>query len=117
MQIIAEIGKLVDVTYHAAKHTTGLVDVIAEIYDESRAKDIVTFPDVTLTEIAATGVYYGSFTPDAAGVWTVMVDSVTKSDPDEFTVVVGTHDLSSIGATVDAIETAVGDLGDPSGVI
>jgi len=114
MQIIAKIGSSVDITYHAAKHTTGLIDVVAEIYDETRAKDVVNFPDVTLTEIGVTGVYYGSFTPDVAGIWTVMVNSVTKSGPQEFTIVVGNYDLDDLGTVLDDVQTKVSDLSDPS---
>jgi len=117
MQVIAEVGKAVDVTYHAKKHTTGLTDVTAKIYDESRAEDAVNFPDVTLTEISTTGVYYGSFTPDAKGVWTVMVDSATKSDPQEFTINVGDYDLDSIGTTLDSVQTTVDDLSDPAKIV
>jgi len=117
MQVIAEVGKTVDITYHAAKHATGLTDVKAKIYDETRALDPVNFPDVTLTEIGATGIYYGSFTPDVVGTWTVTVDSATKPGPDEFTIQVGNYDLDSLGSTLDEVKTVVDDLSDPSELI
>ncbi len=117
MQVIAEVGKSVDITYHAAKHATGLTDVKAKIYDETRALDAVNFPDVTLTEIGVTGIYYGSFTPDVAGIWTVIVDSVSKPGPDEFTIQVGNYDLDSLGGTLDDVKTVVDGLADPSEII
>ena len=117
MQIIAEIGKSVDITYHSQKHTSGLTDVTAQIYDESRALDPVNFPDVVLIEIGTTGIYYGSFTPDAAGIWTVQVDSATKSDPAEFTIQVGNYDLDSLGSTLDSVQTTVDNLSDPSEIL
>ena len=117
MQIIAKLGSPVDITYRAAKHITGLVDVTAEIYDETRAKDVVNFPDIVLTEIGATGVYYGSFTPDATGIWSVMVDSATKAGPQEFTIAVGNYDLDSLGTALDDVQTKVTDLSDPSKIV
>lgn len=117
MQIIAEVGKPVDVTYRAKKLTTGLTDVVAKIYDESRAQDLVNFPDVTLTEIGATGIYYGSFTPDAEGIWTVLVNSATAPDQAEFTIQVGSYDLNTLGTTLDDVKTVVDDLADPSEII
>lgn len=124
MQFIAEVGKPVDVTYRAKKLTTGLTDVVAKIYDETRAQDLVNFPNITLTEIGTTGIYYGSFIPDAAGIWMVPVDSASNSNPAEFTIVVGNYDLDSLGIILDTVETkvdavqaAVDDLADPSQII
>jgi hypothetical protein len=117
MQVIAEVSKPVDITYRAAKHTSGLTDVTMQIYDESRALDAINFPDVVMTEIGSTGIYYGSFTPDAKGTWTVMIDSATKSGPDEQTIIVGDYDLDSLGATVDNIKTTVDDLSDPPAIV
>lgn len=103
MQVIAKTGNPVDVTYQATKLTTGLVDVVMKIYDETRALDGTNFPDVTMTEIGSTGRYYGGFTPDAVGVWTVVVDSATKPGPVVETIIVTAHDLTSIGAAVAAL--------------
>lgn len=103
MQGIYKTGEVIDVTYQATKATTGLIDVTMEIYDESRAKDGVNFPDVTMTEIGATGRYYGSFTPDAEGVWTVMIDSATKSGKIVKTFLVVGHNIDSIGDAIAAL--------------
>jgi hypothetical protein len=102
-QGIFKTGEAIDVTYQAAKLTTGLTDVVMKIYDETRVLDGVNFPDVTMTEIGATGRYYGSFTPDAAGVWTIFVNSVTKSSPVVKTFLVCTANLESITAGIAAL--------------
>jgi len=103
MQGIYKTGEVIDVTYQATKATSGLIDVTMEIYDESRAKDGVNFPDVTMTEIGATGRYYGSLTPDAEGVWTVMIDSATKSGKIVKTFLVVGHNIDSIGDAIAAL--------------
>lgn len=103
MQGIYKTGEVIDVTYQATKSTSGLIDVTLEIYDESRAKDGVNFPDVTMTEIGATGRYYGSFTPDAEGVWTVMIDSASKSGKVVKTFLVVAHNIDSIGDAIAAL--------------
>jgi len=103
MQVLTKVGNPVDVTYQAVKLTTGLSDVVMKIYDETRALDGVNFPDVTMTEIGATGRYYGSFTPDAVGVWTVIVDSATKSGPVVQTFIVTANDIDSIATAIAAL--------------
>uniref|UniRef100_A0A6M3L4L1 Uncharacterized protein n=1 Tax=viral metagenome TaxID=1070528 RepID=A0A6M3L4L1_9ZZZZ len=103
MQGIYKTGEVIDVTYQATKATSGLIDVTMEIYDESRAKDGVNFPDVTMTEIGATGRYYDSLTPDAEGVWTVMIDSATKSGKIVKTFLVVGHNIDSIGDAIAAL--------------
>jgi hypothetical protein len=133
MQVIAKTGNPVDITYQAVKLTTGLTDVTMKIMDETRAPDAVNFPDVVMTEIGTTGRYYGSFTPDEVGVWTVIVDSATKAGPVVETVIVTSHDLDTVGNAIAALNnlsesqvqaivdgaktdilTAIDDLGQPA---
>lgn len=102
-QGIYKVGEVIDVTYQATKSTSGLTDVKMEIYDESRAKDIGNFPDVTMTEIGSTGRYYGSFTPDAEGIWTILIDSATKSGKIVKAFAITAHNLDSIGDAVAAL--------------
>ena len=103
MQGVFKNGEVIDVTYQATKTTTGLVDVTMKIYDETRALDGVNFPDVVMTEIGATGRYYGSFTPDAEGVWTVLINSASKSGEVVKTFLVTAHNIDSIGDAVAAL--------------
>lgn len=109
-----KVNKAIEVTYQAAGATTGLSDVVMSIYDETHALDGVNFPDVTLTEIGATGRYYGSFTPDAEGEWTVMIDSATKPGKvvRHFSVV--GHDIDSVGDAVAVTDGKVDALNDLS---
>lgn len=98
-------------TYQATKSTSGLTDVKMEIYDQTRAKDIVNFPDVIMTEIGSTGRYYGSFTPDEEGRWRVMIDSATKSGKVVVDIFVTAHDIDSIGDAIAALnDLAAADI-------
>jgi len=107
MQVIAKVGEVVDVTYQATKETTGLLDVTMVIYDETKSPDPVNFPDVVMSEIGSTGRYHGSFIPDATGVWTYIVDSVTKKGPLTGTIIVANNNLDSLGE-------AIADIGSPA---
>jgi len=75
---MAHLNQSVRVEYQPAGGEAGLV-IKMEIIDETGFKDLVNFPDVTMTEIPLSGcsIYQGSFTPDALGTWTVHVN---KSD-------------------------------------
>ena len=100
MQGIYKVGEVIDVTYQATKATSGLTDVTMEIFDETRALDGTNFPDVIMTEIGSTGRYYGSLTPDVEGVWTVMIDSASKSGKIVKTFLVVGHNIDSIGDAI-----------------
>lgn len=97
-----KVNKAIEITYQAAGAQSGLSDVTMVIYDETHTLDGVNFPDVTMTEIGSTGRYYGSFTPDAEGEWTIMIDSATKPGKvvKHYTVV--GHDVDSIGDAIGA---------------
>jgi len=106
--------QVIEVTYQAMAATSGLTDVIMEIFDESGAKDVVNFADVTMTEIGSSGRYKGSFTPDAVGKWRVMIDSVTVTGKTikDFDVVA--HNVASVG---DAVSTVDGKVVTVSGKV
>lgn len=103
MQFIAKVGEIVDITYQATKETTGLTDVTMKILDQTRQPDPTNFPDIILTGLPRPGRYSGSFTPDAKGVWTVTIDSVTKAGPVTYTIIVTDHNLDNLGAAVAAL--------------
>jgi len=98
-----KVNEVIEVTYQSSGSVSGLTDVTMEIYDETRAKDGVNFPDVTMTEIGSTGRYYGTFTPDAAGKWRVMVDSATKPGKLVKDYDIVAHNIDSIGNAVDGL--------------
>lgn len=123
---MATVNKQVEVIYQATLATSGLLDVTMEIYDETHAKDGVNFPDVTMTEIGATGRYYGVFTPDAVGVWQVHIDSATKSGKsikqidvvakdvvDVSTEVAALNDVSTVQINAE-VDTALADYDAPT---
>ena len=99
-----KVDEAIVVTYQATGAETGLTDVQMDVYDEAGAL-IVEDPIVPMTEIAATGRYEKSFTPDAEGKWRVMIDSVTKKGKmvRDFDVVA--HNVDSIGDAVATVNT------------
>jgi len=103
MQVIAKVGETVYVTYQAKKATSGLTDVTMEIFDETNTKDLVNYPDVIFSELGSTGVYCGSFAPDAAGKWTYRIDSVTKSSSLPGSIIVTNNNLDSLGDAIAAL--------------
>lgn len=112
-------NQAIEVTYQAAAATTGLVDVTMVIYDEGHALDGVGFPDVVLTEIGVTGRYYGAFTPDAEGEWTILIDSITKPGKIVKKYSVTAHNIDSVGddiavtdGKVDVVDGKIDLLGD-----
>ena len=99
-------GEAIEVTYQATAAETGLDDVKMDVYDESHAIDAAKGV-AAMTEIGATGRYYGTFTPDAEGKWTVMIDSVTRPGKVVKKYSVGAHNIDSVG---DDIATADGKI-------
>lgn len=102
-----KINEVIEITYQASNATSGLTDVTMEVYDELGAKDVVNFPDVTMTEIGATGRYKGSFTPDVAGKWRVMINSITKKGQMVKDYDVVSHNIDEVGGTVATLETDI----------
>jgi len=106
-QGLYKIGQAIEITYQATKAQTGLLDVTMVIYDEGHAIDAINFPDVVMTEIGTTGRYYGAFTPDVEGEWTVLIDSVTKSGKVVKKYSVTAHNIDSVGDDVVAVDGKV----------
>ena len=98
------VNEVIQVTYQTDGAKSGKT-VIMEIFDETGAKDIINFPDVTMTEILTTGRYDGSFTPDAQGEWVIMVsyDSGKGKIVKQYSV--GGYNLDDVGQKVTAIES------------
>jgi len=63
------------VTYAAKRYTSGLTDVLIQIYNPSSTQ-VVT--DGVMTEVASTGVYIYNYTPVVEGWHTYLVDSATE---------------------------------------
>lgn len=100
-----KVNEIIEVTYQATGATSGLTDIKMEIYDETGAKDVNTFPDVIMAEIGVTGRYKGSFTPDVKGKWRIMINSVAKKGKmvRDFDII--DHNIDSIGDAVAAFDS------------
>jgi len=98
-----KVNKAIEVIYQAAGAATGLVDVKMDVYDEAHAEDVAKAV-AAMTEIGSTGRYYGSFTPDAEGEWSVLIDSIVAPGKvvKKYTVVA--HDVDSVGDDIAALE-------------
>lgn len=108
-QGLEKVGEIIEVTYQAAGAVTGLLDVTMEIYDETGVKDVVNFPDVTMTEIGSSGRYEGSFTPDQQGKWRIMINSATKPGKMVKDYDVVGYNIHSIGEELDTLQGGDGD--------
>lgn len=97
-----KVGVAIEVTYQALNSQTGLV-VTMEIYDETHVKDGVNFADVVMTEIVASGRYYGVFTPDVEGIWNVVMSSAGGVGKVVKQFAVAGHDVDSVGDAVGAL--------------
>ncbi len=92
-------GIAIEVTYQAAGSATGLADVKMDVYDEAHAID-ASKGVAAMIEIGTTGRYYASFTPDAEGEWTVLIDSITAPGKIVKKYSVVGHDVDSVGDAV-----------------
>jgi hypothetical protein len=96
-----KINQAIEVTYQAAGAQSGLSDVQMDVYDETHVVDAPK--GGTMTEIGSTGRYYKSFTPDAEGEWTVMINSATAPGKVVKKYSVKGHDVNSVGDAVAAL--------------
>jgi hypothetical protein len=101
---MSKVNNAIEVTYQASNAQTGLVDVTMVIYDETHTLDGVNFPDVVMTEIGVTGRYYGSFTPDVVGNWTILIDSITIPGKVVKKYKVALTDVDTVAGGVAALE-------------
>jgi len=98
-------GVAIIVTYQAVNVATGKT-VTMDVYDETHAKDVAKCV-AAMTEFAATGRYYATFTPDAEGEWLVVMKNTTDNNGEVLkSYEVAGHDLDSIGDAVAAITAA-----------
>jgi len=96
-------GVAIIVTYQAVNCATGKT-VTMDVYDEAHAKDEAKCV-AEMTEVAATGRYYATFTPDAEGEWIIVMKNTTDGNGEVVKAfAVAGHDVDEIGdnlATVD----------------
>lgn len=107
------VGVAINVEYNTDGFKSGET-VIMEIFDETFAKDLVNFPDVTMTERAATPIYDGSFTPDAQGEWLVLCYYGSGKGKRIKKFSVGGYNLDSVGQKIDTIVSQTTGLDSPA---
>lgn len=104
-------GVAIIVVYQAVNCATGKT-VTMDVYDEAHAKDDPKSV-AAMTEVAATGRYYATFTPDAEGEWITVMKNTTDNNGEVVKAfAVAGHDLDSVGDTVAAIDTLIKAAGD-----
>lgn len=108
-----KISEAINVEYNTDGFKTGET-VTMEIFDETLAKDIITFPDVTMTERGTSGIYDGSFTPDAQGEWLVLCYYGTGKGKVIKKYSVGGYNLDAVGQKIDTIEGQTSGIDSPA---
>ena len=107
------VDEVIQVTYQPDKASSGET-VTMEIFDETGAKDLINFNDVTLVEILNTGRYAGSFTPDAQGEWVIMISYGSGKGKQVKQYSVGGYNLDDVGIKVAAIEIQTTGIDSPA---
>lgn len=101
-----KVDEVIKIVYQAPNKETGLT-ITAEIVLPGGAKDIGSFPDLTLVDVLSKGIYTGDFTPDAQGEW----QAIVHKPGDEGQVVkrysVGAHNIHDIGEDVGIVDVKV----------
>lgn len=103
-----KVNEAVEVVYQALNSQTGIT-INMEVYDETHI--IVVGGPVALTELGTSGRYYGNFTPDAEGEWSVQVEQSDGTGKVTKAFSVGAHNIGGIGAIIDTMDTKVDDIG------
>jgi len=109
-----KINEAIEIGYQAPNAATGLLEVVAEIYLPNKTKNSF-FPNVELVEVADTGTYRGSFTPNAVGTWQVIIHkagALSKEGQVIKAYSVGNYNLNDIGVAVEAVQSSLTALGD-----
>ena len=99
-----KINEAIKVFYQAPNSATGKT-VNMEVYDETDT--IVAGGPTVLGEIAATGRYQGSFTPDAAGEWSIQVQISDGTGKVVKSYSVGCFNVNDVGGGVATVDTKV----------
>lgn len=98
-----KVGEEIRVVYQAPGAATGET-VTMEIYDETGAKDVVNFPDVTMTEVGTKGRYRGTFTPDVEGEWEIQIALSSGDGGIVKQYSVGGYNVDGVGSIVSDID-------------
>lgn len=110
-----KVDEVINVEYNTDGFKSGET-VIMEIFDESLAKDLVDFVDVTMFERDTSGIYDGSFTPDAQGEWLVLCYYGSGKGKKIKKFSVGGYNLDDVGQKIGSIEIQTAGLDSPAGI-
>jgi hypothetical protein len=111
MDKLFKVNEAIEFGYQVPNAETGLSGVVAEIYLPDKSKSSL-FPDVNMVEVASTGTYRGSFTPDEVGVWEVIFHKANGDGQVVKSFSVGLYNVEQVGLAVDALQSALTALGD-----
>ena len=104
-------GVAIGLVYQAAALLSNAIPE-AIVYDEGGALDGAKSTSLTSSLLAgelsglAVGSYRGSFTPDAEGAWTVIIEDKNNAGQVSKTYNVAGYDMDSVGDLVAALDTA-----------
>ncbi len=96
-----KVNEAIEIVYQTTNGATGKT-VNMEVYDEGHV--LVGGGPIVLTELGVTGRYYGPFTPDAVGEWSVQVQESDGSGKATRAFSVGAYDLDDVGGQADAVK-------------
>lgn len=108
-------GVAIDLVYQAAALLSNAIPN-ATVYDEGDALDTVKSTSLTSSLLAgelsgvAVGSYRGSFTPDAEGPWTVIIEDKNNAGQVSKIYNVCGHNIDSIGDAVAALPATISDI-------
>jgi hypothetical protein len=103
-----KVSEAISVIYQAVNVQSGAT-VNMEVFDATRA--IVVGGPTQLTEMGTTGRYYGSFTPDVIGDWSVQIQESNGTGKVTKSFSVGTQNIEGIGTAVEATDAKVDVVG------
>lgn len=107
------VGEVINVEYNTDSFKSGET-VIMEIFDETFAKDLINFPDVTMVERTDEPIYDGSFIPDTQGEWLVVCYYGSDKGKRIRKFSVGGYNLDDVGQKIDTIEIQTTGLDSPA---
>jgi len=99
-----KVSEAIKVFYQAPNAATGKT-VNMEVYDETNT--IVVGGPTVLTEVGSSGRYQGTFTPDAAGDWSVQIQISDGTGKVVKAYSVGSYNVDTIGTDVAAVDSAL----------
>lgn len=98
------------ITSYQARNAKSGETIVMSVFDETQSFDASKSLSA-MAELGTTGRYYGTWTPDATGDWTVLMHEPNGRGPAIKSYVVGTYDADTIGTSVEAVSGAIiGDL-------